>query len=182
MVNMSTSDAPKQFDSSALEQFLDDAGPEWLALTDDPTDDPIRKAFANYHLDPQKPGAWRQLLGYLAKEQYGEHRGRPKEWSSAKVGQLLKEIAQIKSQNPSSVFLSDAAIAKSLKKRPNYRLSERRLCQLVKEALGMIEQPMAEIANKEFPELVKTSPNKIKKLIREKALAFVVGEWKKITP
>ena len=46
----------------------------------------------------------------------------------------------------------------------------------------MIEQPMAEIANKEFPELVKTSPNKIKKLIREKALAFVVGEWKKITP
>ena len=180
---MATPDAAARFDSSALQKFLEDAGPHWLVLTDDPADAPIREAFATYQLDPQKPGAWRQLLAYLAEEKFGEHRGRPKEWSGAKVGQLLKEIAQIKSQNPSSVFLSDRAIAKRLKRRPEYdQLSERRLRQLVKDALNLIEGPMTEVAIKEFSELHKTSPKQVRKLIREKALTFIIGEWKKKRP
>lgn len=179
---MATHDTAARFDTSGLEQFLEDDGPQWFVLTEGPADASIRKAFAAYHLDHQKPGAWRQLLAFLAEEQFGEHRGRPKR-SSAKVGELLKEIAQIKSRNTSSVFLSDGAIAKRLIKRPGYdQLSDRRLRQLVKEALSVIERPITEVAIKGFPEMGRAQQNRVRKLIREKVLTFMVSKWKEKEP
>jgi hypothetical protein len=86
-----------------------------LSLTSAASDEPIRKAFDSFGLDPSNPFHWRKLLWYLAEAFFGQRNlGRPKEWSADKLCHLLEHFHQVK-EKEENLTLSDELICQRVK-------------------------------------------------------------------
>ena len=84
-----------------------------LKLTGAEYNEPIRKAFDTFGLDPRNPFHWRKLLWYLAQAFFGKpDLGRPKTWGSDRWCRLLQHFHKVSTSNP--------------------HLTEQTVCQLVK--------------------------------------------------
>jgi hypothetical protein len=84
-----------------------------LKLTSAEYNEPIRKAFDTFGLDPRNPFHWRKLLWYLAQAFFGKpNLRRPKTWSSDRWCRLLQHFHEVSTSDP--------------------RLTEQSVCQLVK--------------------------------------------------
>ena len=95
-----------------LRSFAADAA---LKLTSAEYNEPIRKAFDTFSLDPRNPFHWRKLLWYLAQAFFGEpNLGRPKTWGSDRLCRLLQHFQQMSSSDHS---LSEAAVCQKVKNR-----------------------------------------------------------------
>jgi len=91
------------------------------ALGLDDLDQPLKKAFQAFGLDPRNPFHWRKLLAYLADVHFGPRqprRGRDTLWSDDRLCQLLQDFDQIRRQRtlvPGSK-ISDIEVCKWLKR------------------------------------------------------------------
>jgi hypothetical protein len=91
------------------------------ALGLDDLDQPLKKAFQAFGLDPRNPFHWRKLLAYLADVHFGPRqprRGRDTLWSDDRLCQLLQDFDQIRRQRalvPGSK-VSDIEVCKWLKR------------------------------------------------------------------
>jgi len=61
---------------------------------------PVRKAFKDFGLDPRNPYDWRHLLTLYVHSH--RSRGRPAEWDSESLCDLLREISKIRERCPNA--------------------------------------------------------------------------------
>jgi hypothetical protein len=66
----------------------------------DKWDKPIREAFNRFKLDPRNPLNWRLLLSFYAQAHVS--RGRPKEWASESLCNLLRQISLARAKRPNA--------------------------------------------------------------------------------
>jgi hypothetical protein len=83
----------------------------------DPTSEPLLKAFAAFDLDPTNPFDWRLLLGFFSFAHFDRYpkRGAPKQWNSDRWCRLLSDLDEAR--------MSLAA------KYPLLRVSDERACK-----------------------------------------------------
>ena len=104
---------PRDVEEAIKDLFETDWGPmSRVALTLDNDDEALKSAFAAADLDPNNPFHWAELARSLANIRFGlKKAGRPKILGSVKLGQLVKDVAQIRKKHPK---LSDKRICEKL--------------------------------------------------------------------
>jgi len=88
-----------------------------LSLTNADCDEPIRKAFDSFGLDPRNPFHWRRLLWYLAEAFWARSKkGAPQKWSAHQLCRLLRHFDEVRKEKE-NLELSEASICQRVKNR-----------------------------------------------------------------
>jgi hypothetical protein len=64
----------------------------------------IKASFDNFKLDPRNPYHWRMLLFFFAEAHFREResRGRPKQWTSQRLCDLLRQVSDARKKRPNA--------------------------------------------------------------------------------
>jgi hypothetical protein len=84
-----------------------------VSLPSAEADEPLRRAFEAFGLDPRNPFHWRRLAWYLSEALFGESgRGHPPTWTAEPLCRLLERFHNERKKNPG---LTDESICQLVK-------------------------------------------------------------------